>query len=165
MGCVADAGSIRLPRYYQFSSRINKKESFEIRASNFTLWEPIRSIITPNLQIWELPNLNETKEIDMTQLIKTLQSVTTINVEKKGLTGTTIAVNVIGIIMIVMVICTVLYCYCRGVLCARRKGTEQKIYVPPANAPNKDGLEIEVAADSVKAKDPVSPSYNLTPSI
>ena len=103
--------------------------------------------------------------MDMTQLVKTLQSVTTVNVEKKGLTGTTIAVIVIGIIMIVMIICTSLYCHYREVLCARRKGAEQMIYVPPANAPDKDGLEIVVAADSVKEKDPVSPSYKLTPSI
>ena len=51
-------------------------KTIKIKSSNITLWEPFRSQIKTNLGNWDLENLKDVEEIDMTDLIKTVNSIT-----------------------------------------------------------------------------------------
>ena len=120
MSCVADTGSIRLPRYYEFSSRVVKKETFEIKERNFTLWEPMRSVVAPNFGVWDLPNLNDTKEIDMDQLIRTIQSVSTVEIKPNKLDWKAVVLIIVGVLVgLLLIIFTMFYYYkhCGNILC------------------------------------------------
>ena len=53
-------------------------KTIKIKSSNITLWEPFRSQIKTNLGNWDLENLKDVEEIDMTDLIKTVNSYGTL---------------------------------------------------------------------------------------
>ena len=171
MSCVADTGSIKLPRYYAISCRVVKKEVFKIKNRNFTLWEPMRSVVAPNFGVWDLPNLNDTKEIDMDQLIRTIQSVSTVEIKPNKLDWKVVVLIIVGVIVgLLLIISFIMFYYYKhfgNILCFEggQVGKRVPISDHTVSAPDKGDDGVNVASDENKKKDPAIPSFCLDANI
>ena len=172
MGCVADAGSIRLPRYYEFFSKAMTTLRIDIKAKQYALWEATNLITSDGFEIENFPELNHSKVIDMSEYIKEIESIkkVTLNPQNSNWIQTSLLTLgiTLGIIILSMII--VLFLKCKkcdppifGVLRGRVKSSRQKPCVVSDEVVHLDELVVkdinEGQCDQIDKL--VIPSYKL----
>ena len=103
---------MELPRFYEFSSvkRNPVHKLTSINRSNITIWKPFRTEIGTKFENWNLENLSDLKELDMDELIKTMNSIRPNSFgndffdSTKGLYSTAAVALVIGIVIIIILL-------------------------------------------------------------